>query len=71
VKDRWRVYAYDDLIVRDKASLDNFWLKDESLADSGNPPPPEGITQEIVGDLEGAPGEFRRIAGDLCGPSAQ
>ena len=28
---RWRVYNYDELIKRDKASLDIFWLKDESL----------------------------------------
>jgi hypothetical protein len=40
--------------ARDKASLDIFWLKDESLADSDNLPPPEVIAQEIVDDLEAA-----------------
>lgn len=40
---RWRVYEYDELVARDKASLDIFWLKDESLADSDNLPPPEVI----------------------------
>ena len=34
---RWRVYDYDELVARDKASLDIFWLKDESLADSRQP----------------------------------
>jgi hypothetical protein len=34
---RWRVYDYADLIARDKASLDIFWLKDESLEDCGRP----------------------------------
>ena len=37
---RWRGYGYADLIARDKASLDIFWLKDDSLADSDNQPPP-------------------------------
>ena len=53
---RWRVYEYDDLVARDKASLDIFWLKDESLADNDNLPPPEVIAQEIVDDLEAALG---------------
>jgi type I restriction enzyme M protein len=62
---RWRVYSYDELVARDKASLDIFWLKDESLADSDNLPPPEVIAQEIVEDLEAALEQFRLIAGDL------
>ncbi len=62
---RWRVYEYDELVARDKASLDIFWLKDESLADSDNLPPPEVIAQEIVDDLEAALEQFRLIAGDL------
>ena len=48
------------------ASLDIFWLKDESLADSDNLPPPEVIAQEIVEDLEAALEQFRLIAGDLA-----
>jgi len=64
---RWRVYSYEELIARDKASLDIFWLKDESLADTDNLPPPEVIAQEIVEDLEAALEQFRLIAGDLNG----
>ncbi len=63
---RWRCYDYDELIARDKASLDIFWLKDESLADSDNLPPPDVIAQEIVDDLEAALEQFRLIAGDLA-----
>jgi len=48
---RWCAYSYDELIARDKAGLDIFWLKDESLADSENLPPPEVIAQEIVESL--------------------
>ena len=67
---RWRVYGADELLARDKASLDIFWLKDESLADSDNLPPPEVIAQEIVDDLEAALEQFRLIAGDLNGGTA-
>ena len=63
---RWRVYDYDDLVARDKASLDIFWLRDESLSDSDNLPAPEVIAQEIVDDLEAALEQFRLIAGDLA-----
>jgi type I restriction enzyme M protein len=59
------VYDYDELIARDKASLDVFWLKDESLADSDNLPAPDVIAQEIVEDLEAALEQFRLIAADL------
>mgnify|MGYP001553315531 CR=1 FL=1 len=64
---RWRVYGYDDLVARDKASLDIFWLRDDSLADSDNLPPPQVIAQEIVDDLEAALEQLRLIAGDLSG----
>ena len=37
---RRRSYNYDELISRDKASLDIFWLKDESLEASDNLPDP-------------------------------
>ena len=66
---RWRVYEYDDLIARDKASLDIFWVKDDSLADSDNLPPPGVIAQEIVEDLEAALEQFRLVATDLNGGS--
>ena len=62
---RWRMVDYADLIARDKASLDIFWLKDDSLADSDNLPPPHVIAQEIVDDLEAALEQFRLIASDL------
>ena len=62
---RWRAYAYDELIARNKASLDIFWLKDDSLADSDNLPSPDVIAQEIVEDLKTALEQFRLIAGDL------
>jgi type I restriction enzyme M protein len=62
---RWRAYAYEELIARDKVSLDIFWLKDESLEASDNLPDPDVIAQEIVDDLEAALEQFRLIANDL------
>jgi type I restriction enzyme M protein len=62
---RWRAYDYDELVARDKASLDIFWLRDESLEDSDNLPEPGVIAQEIVEDLEAALEQFREIANDL------
>lgn len=56
----------DELIARDKASMDIFWLKDDALADSDKLPPPDVIAQEIVDDLEAALEQFRLIAGDLA-----
>ena len=66
---RWRGYDYQDLFNRDKASLDIFWLKDESLSDSDNLPAPEVIAAEIVEDLEAALEQFREILADM-GPEA-
>ncbi len=63
---RWRGYEVAELMARDKAGLDIFWLRDETLADSDNLPPPDVIAQEIVDDLEAALEQFRLIANDLA-----
>jgi len=62
---RWQAFDYDDLITRDKASLDIFWLRDESLEDSDNLPDPNIIALEIVEDLEAALAQFKEITDDL------
>lgn len=56
--------GFEGLINRDKASLDTFWLKDESLSDSDNLPAPDVIAQESVEDLGAAFGRFREILGE-------
>ena len=65
--ERWKSFAYDELLARDKVSLDLTWLRDESLEDTDNLPPPEVIAQEIVEDLEAALAEFAAIAESLRG----
>jgi type I restriction enzyme M protein len=62
---RWRKYTYAEIMARDKASLDIFWLKDDSLEDSANLPEPGVLAAAIVEDLEAALEQFRMIAGDL------
>jgi type I restriction enzyme M protein len=38
--ERFKSFNYDEILQRDKVSLDIFWLKDESLEDSANLPAP-------------------------------
>jgi type I restriction enzyme M protein len=58
-------FSYDELLARDKVSLDLVWLRDESLEDLENLPPPDVIAQEIVEDLEAALAEFAAVADSL------
>jgi type I restriction enzyme M protein len=62
---RWRSFDYDEIIKRDKISLDIFWLKDESLENSANLPDPDVIAAEIVEDLQAALDQFAEISADL------
>lgn len=62
---RWRMYTYEELIARDKANLDIFWLRDDSLEESANLPSPDVLAIEIMDDLEAALEQFRAIAGEL------
>jgi type I restriction enzyme M protein len=66
--ERFKVFAYDELLKRDKVNLDIFWLKDESLEESANLPAPEVIAAEIAEDLEAALEQFATIAEDLKRP---
>ena len=59
---RWRVYDYEELLKRDKLSLDLFWIKDDSLTDTDSLPPPDVIAAEITDDLEAALAPFTKIA---------
>jgi type I restriction enzyme M protein len=56
---RWRKFTYEELIARDKTSLDLFWLKDKSLTDL------DVLAIEIVENLEAGLESFRAIAASL------
>ena len=62
---RWRSYAVDDILARDKVNLDIFWLRDDALADGDGLPDPGLIAAEIVEDLEAALEQFRLVAEEL------
>ena len=65
--ERFHRFALEVLLTRDKASLDIFWLRDESLEDADNLPPPAVIAAEIAEDLEAALAQFAEIATSLGG----
>ncbi|HEV2862576.1 MAG TPA: class I SAM-dependent DNA methyltransferase [Pyrinomonadaceae bacterium] len=59
--ERFKCFTYEDLLQRDKLSLDIFWLKDESLEDSANLPAPDILAQDIAENLEAALEQFSSI----------
>lgn len=67
---RWRAFDYDEIVARDKCSLDLFWLKDDSLLDADNLPDPDVIALEIAEDLRAAVEQIEEILGDLQDASA-
>ncbi len=58
---RWRRFSYDEIVARDKTSLDIFWLKDASLADLDNLPEPDELAEEIIENIEAGLDSFRTI----------
>jgi len=65
--EQFRAFTYDELMQRDKVSLDIFWLKDESLEDMENLPAPDVLAAEIVENLRAALEQFGGIVEDLGG----
>jgi type I restriction enzyme M protein len=62
---RWRKFSYEELIARDKTSLDVFWLKDKSLTDLDNLPEPDELAEEIIENLEAGLNSFREVLAGL------
>ena len=58
---RWRAYHREDLLTRDKASLDVFWLRDASMTDLENLPEPEVLAEEIMENLRSALANFEGL----------
>jgi type I restriction enzyme M protein len=58
---RWRKFTYDEIIQRDKTSLDITWIKDKSLTDLDNLPDPDVLAEEILENLESGMEAFREI----------
>jgi type I restriction enzyme M protein len=62
---RWRKFSYEQIVARDKTSLDLFWLKDKNVAELDNLPEPEVLAEEIVQNIEAALNSFREVASGL------
>lgn len=62
---RWRCFDYDELLKRDKLSLDLFWIKNKSLTDIDALPATDILAAEIADDLEAALEQFTKIAARL------
>ncbi|HAI59078.1 MAG TPA: DNA methyltransferase, partial [Xanthomonadaceae bacterium] len=63
--ERFRYFPYEQLVARDKASLDVFWLRDDSLERLDDLPQPDVLQQEIIEHLEAALSAFRDVAAAL------
>ena len=64
--ERFKRFTYDEVIARDKTSLDIFWLKDESVTDMENLPEPKIIAAEILEHLRAATESFEEIERGLA-----
>lgn len=62
---RWRKYSLDEILARDKTSLDIFWLRDKSLSDLDDLPEPDVLAEAIVTNLQAALANFQEIANGL------
>lgn len=64
---RWRRFTYDEIIGRDKTSLDITWLKDKSLTDLDNLPDPDILANDIIENLEAGIVCFKEIMVTISG----
>ena len=62
---RWRKYSIDEIMSRDKKSLDIFWIKDKSLADLDDLPSPDELADDIIENLQSALDSFAELKAKL------
>ena len=62
---RWRKFSIDEILNRDKVSLDIFWIKDKSLADLDNLPSPDVLADDIIENLQSALESFQELKAQL------
>ena len=62
---RWRKFDVEEILARDKTSLDIFWIKDKSLADLDNLPSPDVLADEIIENLQSALESFQELKAQL------
>ena len=63
--ERWRKFNVEEILSRDKTSLDIFWVKDKSLADLDNLPAPDELAGDIIENLQSALESFQELQARL------
>jgi type I restriction enzyme M protein len=63
--ERFKRFTYDEIISRDKTSLDIFWLKDDGLTDLDNLPDPDVLVEDIIENLESSLESLKELANNL------
>jgi len=63
--ERFKKFTYNEIVLRDKTSLDIFWLKDKSLTDLDNLPDPDVLVEDIIENLESSLESLREISNNL------
>ena len=58
---RWRRFTAEEILNRDKTSLDIFWIKDKALADLDNLPAPVELAEDILENLQSAMDGFSEL----------
>ncbi len=66
---RWRRFSVEEILERDKCSLDIFWIKDKSLADLDNLPEPDVLAADIIENLQSALSGFQELMQQIGGPN--
>ncbi len=64
---RWRRFPREEILARDKTSLDIFWIRDKSLADLENLPDPDLLAESIIENLEAGLESFKQIVEAING----
>lgn len=67
---RWRKFSAQEILDRDKASLDIFWIKDKSLADLDSLPEPDVLAMDIIENLQSALAGFQELMSQI-NPAAE
>ena len=62
---RWRRFPVDEILQRDKTSLDIFWIKDKALADLDHLPSPDELAGDIIENLQSALESFEELQAQL------
>ncbi|HRN73312.1 MAG TPA: class I SAM-dependent DNA methyltransferase [Ginsengibacter sp.] len=64
---RWRRFTRDEIMERDKTSLDITWIKDKSLTDLDNLPDPDVLANDIIENLKSGIESFEEIMETING----